>query len=142
MPETIPTPGRVEFTIPGRTDFVALARSGISELLANVPEDACADAQLILDEFTANAILWSRSGADGNVEILAEHEPGSNRVRIEVTDDGSLSDEEKAAAKAARMRDDCEQYERGLTLVNGLADDWGHQSKDGRGIYWAVLAWD
>lgn len=129
-------------TLPGREDFVALARNGVQLALADAPADARADAALITVEFMTNAVLWSKSGRGGSVTIQIEYEPGSHTARIEVTDDGKLPDADLAAAKEARVKADEEQYERGLLIVAGLAKDWGQRTEGGHGTYWAVLAWN
>lgn len=127
MPETI--------TIPGRAEFVALARAGIRVMLADAPPDAQDAAVLIASEYVTNAILWSRSGRGGEVRILVEPE-GDGSARIEVTDDGELPPGERP------VPEDPDQHGRGLEIAAGLAKDWGNRSERGRGVYWAVIAWD
>jgi anti-sigma regulatory factor (Ser/Thr protein kinase) len=138
MPETQLS----EITIPGREDFVAIARAGVKTLLKGAPKNITGDAVAIVGEFVANAVLWSRSGLGGQVSILIDYEPGSDTARIQVTDEGALSDEEKAVRQRARGAEDYgEQYQRGLEIVAALAKDWGKRSSASRGTYWAVLSW-
>lgn len=128
MPETL--------TIPGRPDFVTIARAGIRTMLAHAPDDARDAAELVTSEFVTNAIRWTQSGdADGEVRILVDPDPDGASVRIEVGDDG------RRRGRVDEWDGDPDQHGRGLEIVGAVAKEWGHRSERGRGVYWAVIAW-
>lgn len=125
MPETI--------TLPARRELVATARHAVRALLGQVPEEVADDAAAIVSELFTNSILWSRSGDGGNVEVIVDHEPGTNTAKIEVIDDGPRPGDVD--------REDADQYGRGLLIVRELAK-LGHAAGKTSQTWWAELSWN
>ena len=123
MPDTI--------TMPCRPELVGTARRAVKALLDATP--VAENAELIISEFVTNAVLWSASRDGGTIDVVVDHNPDTNTVRLEVTDAGAV---------AGTDHGDPEQHGRGLVLVHGLAAKWGHvASKGKRETWWAELTW-
>lgn len=124
MPETI--------TLPGLASMVPPARAAVRNILQGTPR--AEDAELIVSELATNAVRHSKARAGGEFRVTVDLQPG--RVRVEVADPGR--------APALAIPDDQKsEYGRGLEIVAGVADKWGHdRTADGASVYWAELVWD
>ena len=116
---------------PGRHDQVFRARQFVTEALGQVP--VLDEVVLLVSELCTNALLHTASGEGGTFEVPVL--PGPSCVRVEVRDDGS--DQIPAAVPPDTSAEDG----RGLSLVDLLADRWGHLGDQrGRFIFFE-LAW-
>ncbi|MBB2901211.1 anti-sigma regulatory factor (Ser/Thr protein kinase) [Kineococcus radiotolerans] len=88
---------------------------------AGLDEMATAEIEIVLSEIVGNAVRHARPLTDGAIhvqcEITVEVRP---HVEIAVTDGGS-----PGRAVAKRTATDSDTGGRGLSIVDGLADEWG-----------------
>lgn len=116
---------------PGQHDQVCQARQFVAEALGQVP--VLDDVVLLVSELCTNALVHTASGEGGTFEVAIL--PGPSCVRVEVRDDGS--DRSRAAVPPDISAEDG----RGLSLVDLIADRWGHLGDQrGRSIFFE-LAW-
>lgn len=119
-----------EIALPGTASMVPVARHAVRELLAESPR--LEDAELIVSEYVANAVLHTRSAYEGGrVRIVVETKPGW--ARLEVYDDGALPVRRTARGEG--------ENGRGLLLVDGVAERWGQNSTPIGSCMWAELDW-
>ena len=118
-------------TLPCRADLASTARHAVRTLMSDAPKEVLDDAGLIVTEFMANSIRWSRSGLGGTVDIVVDYEPGAHTARLDVIDAGVLSKDHDL---------DPEQHGRGLQIVSHLAK-LGHERSPHRQVWWAELSW-
>jgi len=128
-------------TFPGTAVMVRVARAAVPILVGASPR--LEDIALVVSEFATNAVVHSRSGCGGEFQLGIDRKPGWARVE--------LMDEGPTGAPPPRMLlpapDGLEDGEiadhgRGLRLVGGVADRWGHDSQPDAGTWWAEFAWD
>lgn len=120
----------------GNTDQVREARYWIADLLPDC--EPLADLLLLANELCTNAVVHTCSGRPGGwFNVVVEWTAES--ARVVVTDQGSTT----APAIGLKTADGARADEsgRGLRLVDGLADDWGTASRQGRRWVWADLQW-
>lgn len=122
MPESV--------TLPGLASMVPLARHAVRTLLAASPR--VRDAELIVSELAGNAVLHSRSGQGGSFTLSIDQKAGW--VRVAVLDDGPLP----PAPRDPQIEG---EFGRGLVVVAGVADRWGHTRDDAGSSTWAELDW-
>ncbi|GAA2321372.1 hypothetical protein GCM10010149_87990 [Nonomuraea roseoviolacea subsp. roseoviolacea] len=127
-------------SLPGASAAVCQAREYIaSEIGKHHP--AYDDVVLLTSEAFTNAILHTRSGEGGQVELQVR-EVG-DRVRVAVVDDGS-EDEPQLLGVADNP---FVTSGRGVFLINAMAAAWGYarldEAKDGRagGHLWFEVAY-
>lgn len=119
-------------TFPGLPAIVPSARRFVRGILADSPRSD--DAELIVSELAANAIMHSPSGQDGGEFTVTVHtEPGW--ARIEVSDSGAG----EWSAPAGGTLDD--EYGRGLAIIAALADKLGHDIRADGQTVWAEVVW-
>jgi anti-sigma regulatory factor (Ser/Thr protein kinase) len=107
---------RVSISLTGRAENIGRAREFVTASLG--PEHPCAmTIELIVSELVTNAIVHSKSGWDGGIVTVAIT-GYSDRVRVEVTDDGGT------ARPRLRAVDFGAESGRGLQLVDALAAAW------------------
>jgi anti-sigma regulatory factor (Ser/Thr protein kinase) len=124
-------------SLPGRSDFLPVARHAARIHFATVPDPVRSDLELVTSELATNAVLWSHSGDEGGKFDLAfTLDLVERTARVEVTDAGA-----KPKDLDAEAADELSAHGRGLQIVMGLAKEWGHESAKGRQTYWAVLTW-
>jgi serine/threonine-protein kinase RsbW len=123
MPDTCEFAG----TYPGTLCEVRHARHAVAEMLAGCPR--ADDAELVLSEFAANAVLHSRSGQDGGEFTVRAELHAGDFIWLEVEDAGGPW---RVPAPDDRPH--------GLDLVSVLADEWGIDAMSGGGrVCWCRL---
>jgi anti-sigma regulatory factor (Ser/Thr protein kinase) len=100
-------------TCPGFPEEVSRARRWTRDILRDSP--LAEDAELIVSELSANAILHTASGLESGRFHLALAVSG-RAIALSVTDDGGTA----TAPKAEHQADDAE-HGRGLSLVGVIA---------------------
>lgn len=138
----MPKPEILSRTLPGQPASVPEAR-GIARLFLG-SDPRTGDALVIVSELATNAVLHSRSREEGGVfEIRLELKPDA--LRIEIVDRGAPTrsapagepDESFAPGEDASFPHG--ESGRGHAIVYALADDWGHEQRSDRAIWWAEL---
>jgi len=118
--------------LPWTTDSVPRVRSEIVEdLNKKLPDNVVEEAETVVAELVANAILHGRPLPDGTVRVRWRARPP--RVEIEVTDGGS------GKQPKPKPQADWAPSGRGLRIVRSLAYEWGVSDDDGHTMVWAAL---
>ncbi|TWE11279.1 ATP-binding protein [Rudaeicoccus suwonensis] len=119
--------------LPWLTDAVPAARAEIVRDLirGGLSEQVAQEAETVVAELVANAILHGRPMPDGSVRVHWRARPP--RVEVEVTDGGS----EKTPTP--KPQSDWALSGRGLRIVRSLAYEWGVSNDDGHTTVWAAL---
>ena len=130
-----PPIGAVELSerrhFPAERDAVPAARHAVSELVATVDDDFGETAELLVSELVTNSV--KHSGMSPNGLILVHVLLDSNRLRIEVADDGPGFD------VPANEPNNGKPGGRGLLLVRRLSQRWGMRDQP-RTCVWFELA--
>jgi len=103
-----------------------LARQLVRRALEHwsVPDDAIADALLVVSELVTNAMLH------GDSDVAVGLRRGPDRVRVVVSDGSARTPAERALESDSLSG-------RGLAMVRSIASDWGHDTVDGGKLVWA-----
>jgi anti-sigma regulatory factor (Ser/Thr protein kinase) len=97
----------------------AAARDAVSRFSEVVGADRIDDLRLLTSELVTNAVKYGGAG-----DLTLHMDVRGNRLRVEITDQGTGFDAQRAAG--ARDRDDLELVGGwGLPIVEALARDWG-----------------
>jgi len=121
------TPTVVTRAFPGEPGSLRLARRFMVEALAGTAHERRADdVSLVVTELAANAITHASSPFVVGASLL------NGQVRLWVRD-GS------ASPPARRRSSASSEGGRGLALVDGVADRWGHEAVDGGKVVWAAF---
>jgi anti-sigma regulatory factor (Ser/Thr protein kinase) len=128
-----PVEVRASLTLAAVPQSAATARRFIADICnaAQLGEDTCATAALLVSELVTNAIRYGGSRA-----VLEAAVPGG-RLRVSVKDDNPR------LPVVGQHPDLTAESGRGLQLVSALADDWGVESLDAGGkAVWFTLSID
>lgn len=119
--------------LPWTIDSVPQVREEVVADLGTgrLPDTVVEEAETVVAELVANAILHGRPLPDGTVRVRWRARPP--RVEIEVTDGGS--DKQPKPKPQA----DWAPSGRGLRIVRSLAYEWGVADEDGHTMVWAAL---
>ncbi len=124
---------RAEFEVPAQRSSVGVARRLLAEWLNrwHCPPDTVETAQLVVSEFTTNAVLHTDSA-----RIVCRIQQSERWLRIEVHDQGT-----GVLALTPRSADTDATNGRGLQLVDALTDSWGDipASRTRGRVVWAEL---
>jgi anti-sigma regulatory factor (Ser/Thr protein kinase) len=109
---------------------VGRAREFVRTTLGQVP--VVDEAALLVSELCTNALLHTASGDGGMFEVAVW--PYRFWVRIEVRDGGATQ-----APTVGRQHDTLAGQDRGLGLVELLADRWGYSGdRHGRSVFFEL----
>jgi anti-sigma regulatory factor (Ser/Thr protein kinase) len=104
-------------------------RARIADLLAQWPDEAVADLQLVVTELVTNAYLHGQPP----VQFSLLHPATNGVLRVEVTDRGS-------GTPRVRHPDQDTQHGRGLLLVQACSLRWGFATGPDGNTVWAEMA--
>jgi anti-sigma regulatory factor (Ser/Thr protein kinase) len=113
---------------------VPVIRHCVGRTLTAVGHRNVENAELVVSELMANAILHTRSARSGGLVTVEVTAIGDALVRIEVTDEGARS--------VPRAHESSEQdcHGRGLWLVEQVSARWGTQPRPlGWNTVWAEV---
>jgi serine/threonine-protein kinase RsbW len=120
----------VRLTIPARAEYITLCRlalTGISRL-ASFSEEDLADLKLALTEAASNSVRHAYGEGHGVVEVV--YELHSDRLVIEVTDEGGGFDPAEREGRPERMS----EGGLGIAIIRAIADEVEIGSQpDGKG---------
>jgi serine/threonine-protein kinase RsbW len=110
----------VRLTIPARAEYITLCRlalTGIARLRA-LSDELLADLKLALTEAASNAVRHAYGDKDAGVVDIS-YQLFSDRLVIEVTDEGEGFDPAAAEGNAAELS----EGGLGLAIIRAIADD-------------------
>jgi serine/threonine-protein kinase RsbW len=109
----------VRLTIPAKPEYITLGRlalTGISRLRA-LDEETLGDLKLALTEACSNSVRHAYADGDGTVEI--RYVLHSNRLEIEVADDGEGFDPSAEREEG----DELAEGGLGIAIIRSIADE-------------------
>jgi len=126
--------GRVRtLRVPVSAGVAAVRHRLCDDLLGRgLPPRLVDDAALVLSELLTNALRHARPLEGGSVE--ASWAVTGSQVRVAVSDGGAATRPVAAHPPATALGG------RGLSIVAGVAKDWGVEDRPGRVTVWARLA--
>jgi serine phosphatase RsbU (regulator of sigma subunit)/anti-sigma regulatory factor (Ser/Thr protein kinase) len=131
IPPAAITPEReIRVRLPGNVDAVPLARRAVEELESGLERALAANLRLLVSELVTNSIRYADAPATAAVELHGA--VFSDRVRVEVTDDGP------GFEPRPREPDADSRSGWGLYLVDQLADRWGVTSGETGGAWFEI----
>jgi serine/threonine-protein kinase RsbW len=110
----------VALTVPARAEFIALGRLALTGLARTraLSAEIVADLKLALTEACSNSVRHAYDeGREGVVEI--RYELCSDRIAIQVTDDGSGFDPETLE----RAQEELDEGGLGIAIIRALTDE-------------------
>ena len=118
----------VHLRIPAKPEYIALGRLALSGLaqLREVPDETLADLKLALTEAVSNSVRHAYGGGDGQVEIT--YELLSDRLQVEVVDDGAGFDPERPPALEG---EELSEGGLGIAIIRTVADEFEIASQPG-----------
>jgi anti-sigma regulatory factor (Ser/Thr protein kinase) len=116
--------------IPANASAPRAARNALERLRDQISPDMLENARLLVSELTTNSVR--HAGLPDGAAITLRADLSSDRLRIEVTDDGPGFDPEPGRPSMYRTDG------WGLYLVEQIADRWGVSRSPG-GIVWFEL---
>ena len=116
----------VHLTIPAKAEYITLVRLALTGLwrLRSFSEEALSDLKVAVTEACSNSVRHAYEGREGVVQI--DYELHSDRVVIEVSDDGTGFDAERELE-----RGELTEGGLGLAIIRSLTDEV--ELGDGRG---------
>jgi serine/threonine-protein kinase RsbW len=122
----------VHLSIPAMPEFITLSRLALAGLsrVRHLPEETLADLKLAITEACSNSVRHAYADGGGTIEIVYRLE--SDRIEIEVSDDGLGFDHSRPAS----LPEEIELSEGGLgiAIIRSIADDLEIAAgPDGRG---------
>lgn len=91
------------------------------------------DAIFLASELATNAVIHTASGLGGKFSVVVQ--VADKRVRVEVHDEGST------AAPVVRRSSTAQESGLGLSLVEVLAERWGHDGGPRGRAVWFEMGW-
>ena len=119
----------VTLRIPAKPEYITLCRLALTGLaqLREIGDDAMADLKLALTEAVSNSVRHAYGpGGDGHVDV--RYELLSDRLAIEVVDDGEGFDPDEAPSFDG---DELSEGGLGIAIIRTVADEFEIQSKPG-----------
>lgn len=124
----------VETVVPGVDWAVPVIRHCVGRTLRAAGHRNVENAELVVSELTANALLHTHSARSGGLVTVEVSAISDALVRIEVTDEGARS------VPRAHEPGDEDCHGRGLWLVEQVSARWGTQARSlGWNTVWAEV---
>jgi serine/threonine-protein kinase RsbW len=122
----------VRLTIPARAEYITLCRLALTGIarVRDLSDEVLADLKLALTEAASNSVRHAYSGDDDAGVVEISYELLSDRLVIEVTDDGAGFDPAEPDAPPEELS----EGGLGLAIIRAIADEVeiGKQA-DGKG---------
>src|SRR5437867_7415911 len=95
----------VRLTIPARAEYITLCRLALTGIarVRDLSDEVLADLKLALTEAASNSVRHAYSGDDHAGVVEISYELRSDRLVIEVTDEGDGFDPDEAHGPAAEL---------------------------------------
>ena len=119
----------IHLRIPAKAEYITLCRLALTGLgqVREIGDDAMADLKLALTEAVSNSIRHAY-GPDGSGSVEITYELQSDRLGIEVVDDGEGFDPDETPAFEG---DELSERGLGIAIIRTIADDFTIQSRPG-----------
>jgi len=125
----------IRLTIPARPEYITLGRlalTGIARLRAEpLSQEVLGDLKLALTEACTNSVRHAYDGGDGTVEIV--YELHSDRLVVEVADEGGGFDRSDTAKGAIDEEEELSEGGLGIAIIEALSDEFEIRERDGGG---------
>ena len=124
-------PQVVELTIPAKAEYITLCRLALAGLssLRGLPEETVADLKLALTEACSNSVRHAYEDGQPDDVVDIRYELHSDRVVIEVADEGS-----GFVPPDSRASEELSESGLGIAIIRALADELElGERTDGRG---------
>jgi serine/threonine-protein kinase RsbW len=110
----------VRLTIPARAEYITLCRLALTGIarLRELSDELLADLKLALTEAASNSVRHAYGDKDAGVVDIS-YQLFSDRLVIEVTDEGEGFDPEEAEGNAAELS----EGGLGIAIIRAIADD-------------------
>jgi len=125
---------RIELKIPGRPEFISVARLAVAAVAARMgfDYDDIEDLKVATGEALTNAIQDAQTrGREGGEDILVMCSVEAQALVIEVCDQGSGFDPERR--RCALEQEELPEGGLGLLLIEALCDEVRFETKPGSG---------
>jgi len=111
----------VRLTIPARAEYITLCRLALTGIarVRDFPDEVLADLKLALTEAASNSVRHAYSGDDETGVVEISYELRSDRLVIEVTDDGEGFDPEDTGGPPEELS----EGGLGIAIIRSIADE-------------------
>jgi len=111
----------VRLTIPARAEYITLCRLALTGIarVRDFPDEVLADMKLALTEAASNSVRHAYSGDDETGVVEISYELQSDRLVIEVTDDGEGFDPEDTGGPPEELS----EGGLGIAIIRSIADE-------------------
>jgi serine/threonine-protein kinase RsbW len=119
----------IRLTIPAKPEYITLCRLALTGLarVRSFPDELVADMKLALTEACSNSVRHAYDETAGSVEILYELQ--SDRLIVEVCDDGSGFDHEENGAEEQGLT----EGGLGIAIIRSIADELDIERRESGG---------
>jgi serine/threonine-protein kinase RsbW len=120
----------VRLTIPARAEYITLCRLALTGIarLRELSDELLADLKLALTEAASNSVRHAYGDKDAGVVDIS-YQLFSDRLVIEVTDEGEGFDPAEAEGNAAELS----EGGLGIAIIRAIADEVEFAAQPGKG---------
>jgi serine/threonine-protein kinase RsbW len=111
----------VRLTIPARAEYITLCRLALTGIarVRNLPDQVLADLKLALTEAASNSVRHAYTGDDEAGVVEISYELRSDRLVIEVSDEGEGFDPNEAGGAPEELS----EGGLGIAIIRAIADE-------------------
>jgi serine/threonine-protein kinase RsbW len=111
----------VRLTIPARAEYITLCRLALTGIarVRDLPDEVLADLKLALTEAASNSVRHAYAGGDDAGVVEISYELRSDRLVIEVTDEGEGFDPKEAEGPPEELS----EGGLGIAIIRAIADE-------------------
>jgi serine/threonine-protein kinase RsbW len=111
----------VRLTIPARAEYITLGRLALTGIarVRDLPDEVLADLKLALTEAASNSVRHAYTGDDEAGVVEISYELRSDRLVIEVSDEGEGFDPGEAGGAAEELS----EGGLGIAIIRAIADE-------------------
>jgi serine/threonine-protein kinase RsbW len=111
----------VRLTIPARAEYITLCRLALTGIarVRDLPDEVLADLKLALTEAASNSVRHAYAGDDDAGVVEISYELRSDRLVIEVTDEGEGFDPKEAEGPPEELS----EGGLGIAIIRAIADE-------------------
>jgi serine/threonine-protein kinase RsbW len=111
----------VRLTIPARAEYITLCRLALTGIarVRDLPDEVLADLKLALTEAASNSVRHAYTGDDEAGVVEISYELRSDRLVIEVSDEGEGFDPDEAGGAPEELS----EGGLGIAIIRAIADE-------------------